>query len=250
MMKKKCIWGFSFLFLLMGSCAKEEIMSYDVSEHSLYIPVEKDIDIFNTVRLDTALFSFRHYAGVDDYDIRFLVRLAGKTLEEDRTYSLKVVEDKTTASPEDYTLATEQVFHAGVWEDYLTITLHRTPHLSEGWKRVTVQLVPNDNFLIADYIGDSNFSIVNIPSNAVTVLFSDLISKPDWWDDRITDFYLGEYSDRKYERFIEATGVSDLSGYSSIELVEIINHFKDELAKHEGDPYWQEENGDPITVKI
>lgn len=79
------------------------------------------------------------------------------------------------------------------------------------------------------------------------VTFSDNISKPEWWDDRITNHFLGEYSNAKYSYFIMSTGISDLSDLDFTELRKLALEFKSDLLLH---PEWTEENGDPIIVAV
>lgn len=240
-MIKKYIGSICMLILLLASCSQDDLMKYDLSTHSLYIPIGD-----KTARIDTAFFSFKHHLNVDEYKVRFLVKLNGPLLEEDKTFKVEVLEEKTTALPEDYTLATEQTFHAGVWEDSIYITLHRTPHLATDLVRLTIRLVPNDHFDVAPYIGDTNFNTISRETITASISFCDMISKPEWWDERITNFYLGEYSDNKYRYFIISSGVTDLTGYSSTEIREMLIKFKDDIS----DNNWTESDGSLITIVI
>ncbi len=67
-------------------------------------------------------------------------------------------------------------------------------------------MVENDNFL-ATMRNSLNMKII----------FSDMISKPYWWNEDVVDYYLGEYSDKKIGYFISVTGVNDFGNLSSSE---------------------------------
>lgn len=230
----------SFFLLLFVSCTQEDLMKYDQSERTLYIP---------SLGSDQAppFYSFRHHLDVDNCEALFLVKLNGQLLEEDKKYKVEVVKEKTTALPEDYTLVSEQVFHAGVWEDYVRVILHRTAHLAVEQVGLTIRLVPNENFGLSHYIGDTDFNYIPVESLSFTINFSDMISKPEWWDDRITSFYLGEYTDDKYTYFMESSKVSDLTGYSSTEIRKMVLKFREDI---EANQWIDSATGSLITVVI
>ena len=52
-----------------------------------------------------------------------------------------------------------------------------------------------------------------------------IISQPDWWNDDFAAAFLGDYSDEKYEEFIKATGVSDLSDMDNSEISALCRQF-------------------------
>lgn len=125
--------------------------------------------------------------------------------------------------------------------------IHRTENLKAGNEvTLTIRLIPNENFGIAEYMGQSDDTWTT-ESVTAKVTFSDNISKPEWWDDRITNHFLGEYSNAKYSYFIMSTGISDLSDLDFTELRKLALEFKSDLLLH---PEWTEENGDPIIVAV
>lgn len=240
-MTYKSIYIWLVSLLVLSSCQKEGLTDYDQSLRYLYIPTIEDANL--------ATLSFQHHLGVEDYEIQFPVKLVGQQLTEDQTYLIEVVNDEklTTAKPEDYTLLKEQVFHAGVFEDVVKLTLHKTDNLKdEKVLSLTIRLVPNENFDVGHYMGDPLHKWTN-ESLTASVTFNDKISRPDWWNDRITKRFLGTYSDNKYRYFIESTGVSDLTDFSFTELRTLSLQFKADLVKH---PEWKEEDGSPIIVVV
>lgn len=234
---KKYIGIVGLLVILLASCSKDDIMKYDTSKHLLYVPTEDG--------QDSTVFSFKHHLGVNDYEISMPIKLSGGYLTEDKEYRIEIDKELTTAAEGDYSVKMEQTFHAGVLEDHLKVTLHRTANLSK-WVRVALHLVPNETFDIAEAIGDAGWIYVPAGSATVKVIFSDLISRPEWWDQRIVDFFLGEYSDAKYTYFIESSGRSDLEGCSTNDIIEIVRKFREDIRKNG----WTEDNGAPIEIPM
>lgn len=238
----KYIYSLILMLSILCSCQEEGVKDYDQSSHYLYIPTQDEANL--------AVFSFKHHLGMNDYEIQFPVKLAGQKLAEDKTFLVEVVNDEkyTTALPQDYTLPKEQIFHAGVFEDVVKLTLHNTENLNNDKElTLTIRLVPNENFGLADYMGEAGFNTWTEESVTATVTFNNKISKPGWWDDRITNLFLGQYTDAKYSYFIMSTGVSDLTDLGFTEIRMLALHFKDDLLLH---PEWTEPNGDPIILAV
>ncbi len=83
------------------------------------------------------------------------------------------------------------------------------------------------------------------------IIFSDMVSKPSWWDDDVTDFYLGEYSEKKFKLFMEVTKVGDLSDSNESEIRSYAIIFKYYLIKEkeEGRTVY-EEDGSEMNVSV
>lgn len=225
------------LISLFSSCAKDEIMKIDANERWLYVPA-KD-------KKDTVEVSFQHYLGITDYEVKMPICLMGDYLLEDKKFKVEIDNELTTAKPEDYSVELEQVFHAGTLVDSLHVVLHRTEHLANEKVRVVFHLVPNETFGIAEYIGDREYNTyVPAESATIRVVFSDMISRPSWWNEHVESFYLGEYSDEKYRRFIESSGRTDLEGCSSSDIRKIMQKFRDDIRENG----WTEENGKPMEI--
>ena len=138
-----------------------------------------------------------------------------------------MVEDETTADVADYTVEKQQIFHAGKFSDQLKVTVNKTAHLDTEVVNLTVRLVPNETFGLAEYLGEK----MNEKAITATVTFSNKMSKPDWWDDDIIQNYLGEWTEFKYQRFIESCGgeVLDLSEMTADEKSVLALKFKDDI---------------------
>lgn len=233
---KKYILILSVLFLALSSCGKEELALYDVSTHYLYIPNDEDKHITS--------MTFKHHPDLNDYDALFEVRLVGSYLEEDKAFTVEVVDDETTAHAEDFTVEKTQIFHAGVLKDNLKITLHKTPHLDEETVKVTVRLVPNETFGLADYLRTNEYTKAIMAS----ITFDNKLSKPLWWDQNIEDNFLGEWTATKYSYFIESCDgeVLDLTDYDADEIRLLAMKFKKDIKDND----WREPNGQSITVPV
>ena len=234
---RKYIFILGIIILSLCACSKEGLTQYDAAKNYLYIPNDK--------YMDTTFVTFKHHPGIDDYDVFFEVRLIGIQLIEDKSYSIEVVKDKTTAKVEDYTLDTEQIFHAGVLKDQLKITLHNTAHLLNETVRVTLRLTPNENFGVADYLGESESRAQSLTAS---VAFDNQISKPSWWNSDIEMNYLGEWTPIKYEKFIESCGgeVLDLSEYEGYQIMELAVKFKNDIDKYG----WKDKDNELIDLPI
>lgn len=210
----------SIILFSLSACTKEGVQMYDANARYLYIPNEDGVNQLT--------FTFKHHSDdVRSYDLFFDVKLAGLVLEEDKTYGVEVVEDETTADVADYTVDKQQIFHAGKFSDQLKVTVNKTAHLDTEVVNLTVRLVPNETFGLAEYLGEK----MNEKAITATVTFSNKMSKPDWWDDDIIQNYLGEWSEFKYQRFIDSCDgeVLDLSEMSADEKSVLALKFKDDI---------------------
>lgn len=187
-------------------CTELEIPTFDTATH--YIHFKDD------VKKETR-FSFAVNPGVEEYTIQIPVTLIGMALEADTEYDISLVTEgdlATTASGKTYKIS-NHMFSKGVYEDFLGVTVYKTDELSEE-KRITIKIGENNVFALGpqDYI-------------TKVIYISNIMSRPDWWTDEFNAAYLGEYSDIKYEHFIIATGVSDLSKMSNAEISSYVRAF-------------------------
>lgn len=233
---KKYIFILSVLFLALSACNKEGLTLYDSSAHYLYIPDKEDVNITS--------MTFKHHPDVENYDVLFDVKLVGASLIEDQAFAVEVVVDETTAAVEDYTVEKEQLFHAGVFQDKLKITLHKTSHLDKETVKVTVRLVPNKTFGLAEYLGSSSYT----EAITASVTFDNKLSKPLWWTKDIEINYLGKWTATKYLYFIESCNgeVLDLTGYDPDEVRLLAKKFKEDIK----DNGWLDDDGQLISIPV
>ncbi len=71
-----------------------------------------------------------------------------------------------------------------------------------------------------------------------------MIAQPGWWTATVTNNFLDKYSDAKYRLFIEATGISDMTGLAETEQRAYAIIFRDFLARgRENGEVFIDENG-------
>lgn len=208
---------------LFFACNKDDIEGYDAGRF-LFIP--------DSLGMDTAFVSFKHHLGEDTYRVPFQVRMLGLASGEALNYAIEVVDSLTTATAEDYRLP-DPVFAAGRNRDTFWIEIRNTPHLATETVKLVVRLVENENFGVGYY-----------DRLTAAVTFNNQMSKPLWWDENITNLFLGTYSEEKYLAFYECTGLTDLTDLPYWRLRQLTLEFRKYIEEH----HLTEKNGEPMTV--
>lgn len=245
MMKTKILlW--SLLVWICCSCNKREVEMYDPETRYLYIP---QLDEEWVHRLDTTYVTFKHHPHDREIEVKFKVKLAGLALKEDKTYKVEVLEKdpegkiRTTALPEEYKVEPEQVFHAGLWEDELKVTIVKSERLKNTTVKLTVRLLPNETFGIGEYAGD----YPSLNASIASVTFDDKVAQPTWWDENVELNFLGKWTETKYLYFIDSCGdVLDLTDYKDYQIYELAVKFKNDIDKNN----WLDEDGELIKLPI
>ena len=148
-----------------------------------------------------------------------------------------MVDSLSNASESSYSLPENPVLHVGKVADTVQIMLHRIPELENERYRLVLALEET-----ADYrLGPKEFR-----NNKI--IFTAQPSRPEWWDAAMTSVYLGEYSQTKFEKFMEVTGVGDLTGLSSSEIRALALKFKRYLKAQ--DPPIKDEDGNDMSVTV
>lgn len=185
------------LTLFGGACSTDELDTYNAERYLFFH--EKYAD-------DSISTSFFFYPGENTLSCPIELAFAGKPIEEDLDYEIDI-DPETTASPSDYTFETKRVWKAFGNRDTLKVVLNKTDDLENRTVRLVLRVKANGNF----QVGPTTNQIYRI-------IFTSMAAKPSWWDQKVTDEYLGTYSAAKYHELIVATGVSDLEGKNAQEL--------------------------------
>lgn len=196
--------------IIAGICAcnTDEVEVYSSTRYLFFPDSSKG--------LDSVKFSFSHYPGETTHDASFYIALTGIPTTEDLEYKLEVVDSLTTAQPEDYDIPVGLVFPAGKTIDILKIRCNNVRQTLETQQvQVTFKIVANENF-----------SPGLAGKQMIRVIFNNIESQPLWWTGDLEKFILGTYSPRKFEYFVLATGVNDLTGVSLSEARELAMEFK------------------------
>lgn len=151
-----------------------------------------------TLGTDSATVSFVTITD-NEQKIKVDAYVTGSVSNTDRTVNLSVVAEKTTAAAALYDVPASVVIPAGQNKGTFEVCLRKDASLSTKAVRLTIRQVASADFEVG--VADQN---------SVTFIWSDMISKPLYWDDIKEHF--GEYSDAKY-RFMLLTLVE--KGYSS-----------------------------------
>ena len=149
------------------------------------------------IRRDRA-FSFKTTPGEDTRTIRLAVETVTRTTDRTMSYRLgdRPREDHGT-SAEAYDLDPNPVIQAGC----SPARLHVTVHARRSWTRRRSTRCAHRRG--RDFLPGPTTNCLRI------IRVSNIISQPDWWNQDSADAFLGTYSNKKYEEFIKATGVSD-----------------------------------------
>ena len=180
----------------------------------------------NRVRVDEVEMSFSHYYGITEYTQDFYLGLVGQIPERDLEYGVEVVEDKTTATPDQYSLPEKLVFRKGQIEDILPITVYKDK-IEDGDERVLrLRLVESDDMKLA-------YSNPTDSYTDIQFTFNNKISRPKWWTSTVTDVFFGDFSYKKFMTIIEANpGFTTIEDMSSAEIRQIALNTKDYIKKN------------------
>ncbi|MEF2576379.1 MAG: DUF4843 domain-containing protein [Bacteroidales bacterium] len=208
------------------SCKVQEVDVFSAKESYVYFKRYIKNKEGKNVRVDTSMMSFSHHYGVTEFTQDYYLGLVGQVPEKDLTYEVQIVEDGTTATPDQYSLPEKFVFRKGRLEEVFPITVYKNK-IKEGDEKVLkLRLVDSDDLKVA----------FNNPTDSYTDIqfrFNNKISKPLWWDKNITGAFFGEYSYKKYETIIKANpGFTTIEGLSSAEIRMVALNAKDYIEKN------------------
>lgn len=229
---KKLILGLALMAGIFTACSEDKLDFYS-GDNCLQ---------FENPMVDSINVSFLLYPGETSHKIGLPLYLIGRPSDVDREFTCKVYASGVDDAPKDaYTLPEKFVFRANATTDTLWITCNLTEEMSSKSFRLVLMLEESENFKL----GSNGY-------NGAIIRISNIIAKPEWWNDNpVTKYFLGNYSDAKYRKFIEVTGVADFDS-SDVGLVrEYTNTFKRYLQKmkSEGTPVL-EDDGSEMTVNM
>lgn len=215
---------------LMQSCKKDDIMLYDSGDHVQ----------FNKSYTDSSMFSFLALPNEDEAQAPLVIELVGKPSGKDRQYKISVVKDQSTATPQHYSLPATFTLKANRTQDTAWITVKKLPDISVKPVRLVLMIESTDELKYGQI--DYCVSILNI---------SNVIARPDWWNQTVEWYYLGEYSDKKFKLFIQVTGLSEINSANIDEVRYYTMKLKSYLLKEkDAGRTVYEENGQEMTVEM
>lgn len=200
---------------------------------------------------DSTVVSFFFYPDdVREVQAPLLVNLMGGSLQSDMTFQLKVVEDATTANPDEYKLADQYVFEArpdSVYEtliqEYFYIDMFKSDRLQNGEVEsvcLVVELVPGEGV-----------GLGQLERRKAKIILTTKTTVPTWWDSNVEETLLGRYTDKKYKTFLNAVeGASDIDEEmiqgQPDKVIQLVMKFKVWLAQNPT----MDEDGRPMEVVI
>lgn len=220
--------------LWLAGCGSSEIEPYE-SKSKLWFTQEYYAGTPATkYDANDVMRSFSLYPGASTLDIPFEINLIGDITSSDRTYSVVVDEELTTASESEYEIL-PTTFRAGHAVDTLWVRLFKTERLATTEVKLAVQLVENADFTIGY---DKRIT--------ASVTFNDITTKPDWWTENIELSYLGPFTKTKFEAFYAYYGSNEIDGLTSSDLRRVALGFRDYIEEHK----LTDEDGLPMTVPV
>lgn len=224
----KRLYVITILCCWLIGCSKDAVDEY--GEISYVYLADDSTDVNEVTPIE---YSFAFHPGAEKDTVPVLIKLIGKLGDQDRPVALTVDAPHTTALAEDYELPDPLMFHAGRAMDTIALVLNNSARLKTGKFKIRLMLQSNEHFQLGP------------PDNRyIDITFSDMIARPGWWDDVVERNFLSLYSDAKYRLFIEATGITDMSGLSESEQRAYAIIFRDFLARgRENGEVYEDENG-------
>lgn len=218
------------LFVALSTGCKEEMTDTYIAKHSIFFPKKDKAN----KRIDTVYVSFFNNPGKDELKVPFKINLIGNILDSDTEYSVEVIDSLTTAVAGEYALPEKILFRKGVPTDSLYITIFKKESLLTKSATVTLQIAENENFRV----GYSD-------RQQIKLRFDNIISKPSWWNKEIESVYLGKFSPKKYQLYIETSGKTSTEGLEGWQLREICLKMKKRIEEEK----ITEEDGSPMEIK-
>lgn len=244
---KHCLVSVACL-LALSACEEKDLLVN--SNNTAYLRFANDMT------KDTTTVSFKMYNAGEDAVIPIEVSISGKVQDGDLHFTVSADKERTTLDESLYELPSDCVIRHGLLKDTLYVKLKNSDELKTQTKFLALQVDETENVRR----GDRSYSRAII---AVT----DRLFKPSWWsvndagsDDNpgnsVDWYYLGEYSEIKYQMFLEELKKDDVvfDGKDKQVLRKYALKLKNTLSnlnagKDEAD-WVKDENGQVITVPV
>ena len=188
--KKLAISCCALIFVVLGSCTKDKLITYDDAAN-LYF--EKKTNADNN---DSTSFSFAiKPLNLKEDTVYLNVHTMGKTSKSAREINLKVAEQSTAVEGTHYKLMT-YVMPANAVKVKLPILVMRNP-----------DLLKKEVFLKLSIVESKDFKPGIVSQLDYKIKINDFFSKPDNWDSRLAVFF-GVFSQRKFAFIFSTLGLS------------------------------------------
>ncbi len=250
-MKSVYVIGIIAFMAALVSCEEQKVEIFDGQNAIYFDKFYTDAIYPGLESADSTVVSFFFYPDeVREVKVPLLVNLLGCSLQEDMKFQLRVVDEATTANPDEYKLAESYVFEArpdSVYEnliqEYIYIDMFKSERLLDKEVesvRLVVELVPSGNVVLGQ-----------LERRKAKIILTTKTTHPSWWDETVEETLLGKYSDKKYKLFLnEIEGAADIDEEMIRQhpdrVIQIVLKFKIWLAQNPT----MDENGKRMEVVI
>ncbi|MDR0765552.1 MAG: DUF4843 domain-containing protein [Odoribacteraceae bacterium] len=221
------------LLFLLAACQEAEIPLYNGGNNVQFVK--------NLAR-DSTTVAFLLAPGQVEIDSVFIVKTTGLGYPEETPYKISVDRQFTTAiEGTHFQLPGKTTFKPNAMRDTTSVKFYRTPDMKTNSFRLVLRLEGNEFFRVGQ--GEYLYKVFVV---------HDKIARPAWWTESVSSTYLGTYSDLKYQKFIDVTGIADLTGASASEIRVRslqLKYWLEEYKIANGEPF-RENNGDEMKVPI
>lgn len=238
----------------LTACSEQDIESFGTQRFVYFQKFWKDAPAPGTEKADKTDVTFFFAEDDDTYVLADLqVVLAGRPLEQDLHFKLRVVEDMTTALPGEYTLEDFYTFRAKPLaadatqiDDVIQIKINRSERLEtmdEGYQ-LTLEIVPTEETLVGQF--ERSRAVLKITKDPV---------RPIWWTEEISKSLFGDYSPKKYKLFLQNVPGAETLDEQLIKehpdrVRQLVLEYKKWLAKQDPNDIWDEDLNDHISVVV
>lgn len=175
------------IVLLLGGCAKDEILSFDLDTK---VNIYKDR---GNAQRDSTTYSFAVQLPETVQDTVFIpVRILGNISDRDRKVNYEVL-PKSEVSEDNYSLL-PAIIPAGEFHGMIPIIVKRTAALTTQEMRLWIRITPSEDLDVG--ASDQLEYLLKI---------NDYLTKPTTW----VDTYFGPFSQVKYGLIIRETGYTE-----------------------------------------
>lgn len=201
---KKYLYIGLFIFTLFGTfaCKEEPLLHFSEDKYLYFQKFWKDAIAPGTEKADSTSVSFFFSKDTDtSVHADVIVVLAGRPLQQDLKFRLRVVDELTTALPGEYTIADHYTFRAKpvgarekMIQDTIRIQLNRSSRLDtlpDGY-RLAVAIQEDDAVKVGQV--ERTTAIIHVTKDPV---------RPEWWTREIEEYLLGRYSTKKYRLLLD-----------------------------------------------
>lgn len=173
----------------LGSCTYNDLKLYN-DNPSIYFAGDTDID-----------FTFSKYKGGNTATILIPVEIGGYKSDTDRSFTMEVVSDSTTATPSVHykSLGTTFTMPKDSFKVHVPVEIYNNdPVLKNEKVRLYLRIVANGNFINGVF-----------NKQELSLYISDILIKPKIWDSVYSGFF-GVYSQTKHRKILEICDITEI----------------------------------------